>query len=66
MQDYSLLIKISPKEFLISDTFMRHIVKRLEYGQKFKEKLVVVDGENQNINNTKSKSDFAFIKKQIR
>ena len=66
MQDCSLLIKISPKEFLISDACIRHIVNRLEYGQKFKEKLVVVDGENQNINNTKSKSDFAFIKKQIR
>ena len=65
MQDCSLLIKICPKEFLISDACINHIVNKLEYGQKFKERLVLVDEQDQNKNNTKSKSDIIYLKTKL-
>ena len=66
MQDCSLLIKICPKEFLISDACINHIVNRLEYGQKFKERLVVVDGENSNRNRIYSKENILSLKNKLK
>ena len=46
MNDCSLLIKVCVMDYLIADSCIRHIINKLEYGQKFKERLIIVDGEN--------------------
>ena len=65
MNDCSLLIKTCSMDYLIADSCIRHIVNKLEYGQKFKERLVIVDGENPNRNRPYSKNNFESLRKKL-
>ena len=65
MNDCSLLIKTCSMDYLIADSCIRHIVNKLEYGQKFKERLVIVDGENPNRNRPYSKNNLETLRKKL-
>ena len=65
MSDCSLLIKVCSMDYLIADSCIRHIINKLEYGQRFKERLVVVDGENPERNRPYSKDDISNLKKTL-
>ena len=65
MSDCSLLIKVCSMDYEIADASIRHIINKLEYGQKFKERLVVVDGENPERNRPYSKDNKEHLKKVL-
>ena len=52
-------------DYLIAYSCIRHIINKLEYGQKFKERLVIVDGENSNRNKPYSKNNFEYLRKKL-
>ena len=62
MYDCSLLIKACPMDYLIADACIKHIINKLEYGQKFKERLVMVDGEKQKRNRPYSEENLSKLK----
>ena len=66
MFDCSLLIKVCPMDYLIVDSCVRHIINKLEYGQKFKERLVVVDGENPKRNRVYSEENITSLKNKLK
>ena len=65
MHDCSLLIKVCSMDHLIADACIRHIINKLEYGQKFNERLVIVDGENPERNRTYSDNDMKSLKNKL-
>ena len=52
-------------DYLIVDSCIRHIINKLEYGQKFKERLVVVDGENPKRNRVYSEDNKKSLKDKL-
>ena len=65
MNDCSLLIKVCSMDYLIIDSCIRHIVNKLEYGQKFEERIIIVDGENPKRNRAYSKDNLINLKNKL-
>jgi len=65
MDDCSLLIKTCSMDHLIADSCIRHIINKLEYGQRFKERVVVVDGENPKRSRAYSEDNISSLKNKL-
>ena len=65
MNDCSLLIKVCVMDYLIADSCIRHIINKLEYGQKFKERLIIVDGENPKKNREYSEGNIMNLRNKL-
>lgn len=65
MNDCSLLIKACSMDYLIADSCIRHIINKLEYGQRFKERVVVVDGENPKRNRAFSEGNISLLENKL-